>query len=78
MDEIIAGMRICLIGKKDDLKHILDVGIEDVDWYFEATKCFRLLDDIDEDKRTPDEVSQRQRLLELTYEYEEKHYRHGN
>ncbi len=66
MDEAIAGIRLCLIGREKDLQHLLDVGIEDVDWYWNAHECFVLLNNIDENERTPDEVSQWKRLLELT------------
>ena len=78
MNEGIASLRLCLISCEEDLQHILAVGIEDADWYQIASDCYVLLDSIDEDERTPGEVSQRQRLLKLTVEYEEKHYRFGN
>lgn len=78
MNEIIASMRLCLIGRADELQYLLDVGIEDADWYRNACECFVLLNSIDENERTPDEVSQRQRLLELTNAYEEEYYRYGN
>lgn len=78
MNEITASMRICLIGRAEDLQHLLNVGIEDADWYRNACECFVLLNSIDEDERTSDEVSQHKYLLDLTSKYEEEHYRHGN
>lgn len=78
MDKITASMRICLIGRAEDLQHLLDVGIEDVDWYRNAWECSCLLNSIDESERTPEEISQSKRLRELTDKYEEEHYRYGN
>jgi len=78
MDDVTASMKLCLLGRAEELHHILSVGIEDADWYQIASDCYVWLDNIDECERTPDEVSQRQRLLELTSEYEEVHYRFGN
>ena len=79
MDDFTASMRLCLKGREDELKYLLDIGInDDVDWYEIASECFIWLDNIYEDERTSEEIFQRQRLLELTGEYEEKHHRFGN
>lgn len=72
--EIAAAMRVCLIGRADELRHILAVGIEDADWFHNACECFVLLNSIDESLRTTCEVSQHKQLLDLTDEYGEKHY----
>jgi len=78
MDEDTASLRLCLLSRAEELQHILSVGIEDADWYQIASDCYVWLDSIVESERTPEEVSQRQRLLELTSGYEEQHYRFGN
>jgi hypothetical protein len=78
MSDMTASMRLCLIGRAEDLRHLLDVGIEDADWYENACECFVLLNNIDKDERTPDEVSQHKYLLNLTNAHEEGHYRYGN
>ncbi len=78
MNRVTAGMRLCLIGRAENLQHLLDVGIEDADWYTNACEYFCLLNNIDETERTPEEVSQLKRLGELTDKYEEEHYRYGN
>jgi len=78
VNRITAGMRLCLIGREEELQHLLAVGIEDEDWYRNACECFVLLNSIVEDERTEEEVCQRKRLLDLTSEYEDKHYRYGN
>ena len=71
MDDITAGMRLCLIGRAEDLQHILTVGIEDAE-------CFCLLNNIDEDHRTQYEQLQWKCLLKMTHDYEQEHYRYGN
>lgn len=77
-DNIAACMRMCLLGKEDDLQHILDVGIEDANWYHNASELFVMLDNIHESKRTVDEISKLKRLFKIVDEYEEKYYKYGN
>lgn len=79
MNRITAGMRLSLIGRQDDLKHLLVIGIEDdADWYRAACECFVLLSSIEEDERTPVEIYQRKILLEIIDIHEQEHYRYGN
>ncbi len=79
MNEITAGIRLSLIGKQDDLKHLLAIGIEDdADWYCAACECFVLFNNIEEDERTPVEVYQRKILLEIIDIHEQKYYGYGN
>lgn len=77
-DKIAACMRMCLLGRENDLQHILDVGIEDADGYHNASELFIMLDSIHESKRTADEISQLKRLFKIVDEYEEKYYKYGN
>ena len=74
----VAINRLMLIGLRDSLSYIIEHGIKDADWYYEASELYRILDSIDESSRTEEERTQRRPLLGLTSSYEDKHYRHGN
>lgn len=77
-DNIESVVRGRLVDRENELLHILAVGIESASWYYNASKCYVLLNSIDENNRTPDEISKLQRLSALIYAYEEKYYQYGN